>query len=89
VTYHGFELERDEEDVDVFPAGREEEARQVLATALARSEARHPAVRRNQRAIDETRELYRRSGGTTPRLTLSDLVARYHALLSNVSSMRE
>jgi len=89
VTYHGFELERDEEDVDDFPAGREEEARQVLATALARSEARHPAVRRNQRAIDETRELYRRSGGTTPRLTLGDLVARYHALLSNVSSMRE
>jgi ATP-dependent helicase HrpA len=89
VTYHGFELERDEEDVEVFPAGREEEARQVLATALARSEARHPAVRRNQRAIDETRELYRRSGGTTPRLTLNDLIARYHALLSNVSSMRE
>jgi ATP-dependent helicase HrpA len=89
VTYHGFELERDEEDVEVFPPGREEEARRVLATALAKSEARHPAVRRNQRAIDETRELYRRSGGNTPRLTLNDLVARYEALLSNVSSMRE
>jgi hypothetical protein len=89
VTYHGFELERDEEDVEVFPAGREQEARQALAMALARSEARHPAVRRNQRAIDETRELYKRSGGTTPRLSLSDLAARYEALLSNVSTMRE
>jgi hypothetical protein len=88
VTYHGFELERDEEDVDDFPAGREQEARQVLAEALARGEARHPAVRRNQRAIDETRELHRRSGGRTPRLSLADLAARYAELLADVSSMK-
>jgi hypothetical protein len=89
VTYHGFELERDEEAIEDFPAGREEEARQVLAQALARGEARHPAVRRNRRAIDETRELYRRSGGSTPRLSLADLTARYERLLAGVRSMRE
>jgi hypothetical protein len=88
VTYHGFELEREEEDVDVFPEGREQEARQALALALAKGEARHPAVRRNQRAIDETRELYRRSGGRTPRLTLADLATRYETLLAPVNSTK-
>ena len=87
VTYHGFELEREEEDVDDFPQGREVEARRALATALARGEARHPAVRRNRRAIDELRELHRRSGGLTPRLTLADLTLRYEELLRDVTSM--
>jgi ATP-dependent helicase HrpA len=89
VTYHGFELERDDDVLDDFPAGREDEARQVLATALASGEARHPAVRRNRRAIDEMRELYRRSGGMTPRLNQSDLVGRYMELLSGVTTMDE
>ncbi len=87
VTYHGFELEREEEPVEEFPAGRETEARQALAMALARGEARHPAVRRNRRAIDEARELYRRSGGTTPRLTLADLAAGYETTLAGVGDM--
>jgi ATP-dependent helicase HrpA len=89
VTYHGFELEREDEEVDAFPAGRETEARQVLAGALARGEAKHPAVRRNRRAIEELRELYRRSGGATPRLTLADLTARYGEQLTGISSMTE
>jgi hypothetical protein len=89
LAYHGFELERDEEEVDEFPAGREQEARKVLATALATGEARHPAVRRNRRGIDETRELYRRSGGKTPRLTLADLTTRYEELLAGVGSIDE
>ena len=89
LTYHGFELERDEEHIDEFPEGREREARQALAMALAKGEARHPAVRRNRRAIDETRELYRRSGGTTPRLTLADLATRYEDLLADVGSIEE
>ena len=89
VTYHGFELERDEDVVEHFPADREDEARHVLAAALARGEARHPAVRRNRRAIDEMRELHGRSGGTTPRLTLADLTSRYEELLKGVTSMEE
>ena len=89
VTYHGFELERDEEELDTFPGGQEAEARAVLATALATGEARHPAVRRNRRAIDETRELHRRSAGLTPRLNQADLTARYLELLGDVTTMDE
>jgi hypothetical protein len=86
LTYHGFELERDEEEIDQFPEGREQEARQALAMALAKGEARHPAVRRNRRVVDETRELYRRSGGKTPRLTLADLATRYEEVLAGIRS---
>jgi hypothetical protein len=89
VTYHGFELERDEEDVEEFPVGREQEARQVLALAVAKGEARHPAVRRNRRAIEELRELHRRSGGATPRLTLADLASHYEDLLADVNTIDE
>jgi hypothetical protein len=87
LTYFGFELEREEESIDAFPPGREGEARLVLAEALARGEARHPAVRRNRRMIEEVRELYRRSGGTTPRLPLADLASRYEDALRAVDSM--
>src|SRR5690348_6495678 len=59
LEYFGFELEREVEAVDVFPAGREDEARQVLADALARGEARHFAVKRNLPLIDAVREAWR------------------------------
>ena len=49
VEYFGFELEREIEAVDEFPPGREDEARTVLADALARGEARHFAVRTTSR----------------------------------------
>src|SRR6185436_12572989 len=52
VEYFGFELEREIEAVELFPAGREEEARRVLADALARGEARHFAVKDNLGHID-------------------------------------
>lgn len=89
MTYHGFELEREDEALDVFPSGREAEARQALAAALAAGEARHPAVRRNRRAIDELRELHRRSGGLTPRLNQADLTSRYVEMLGDVTTMDE
>jgi hypothetical protein len=56
---------------------------------VAKGEARHPAVRRNRRQVEEVRELYRRSGGTTPRLSLADLTARYEDALSDVRSFGE
>jgi len=87
LTYFGFELEREDETVDAFPPGREAEARHALALALARGEARHPAVRRHRRVIEEVRELYRRSGGLTARLTLEDLAARYEQALGDIPSM--
>ena len=88
VTYFGFELERDEAFLDAFddeaPA-----ARKALADALAREEARHPAVRANRRDIDDVRECYRRSGGQTPRLGLAELRDRYLELLAGIGSVRE
>jgi ATP-dependent helicase HrpA len=67
VTYFGFELERERESIDEFPPGSRPTRARVLAEALARGEARHPAVPRNRPLIDEVREVWRRSAGTTPR----------------------
>jgi hypothetical protein len=89
VLYHGFELEREEEVIDRFPADLVAQARGVLAEALAREEARHPAVRRNRPEIGIVRELYRRSGGTTRRLGLAELTALYESQLGEVHSMHE
>ncbi|MFN8571535.1 MAG: DEAD/DEAH box helicase [Gemmatimonadaceae bacterium] len=89
VLYHGFELDRDEEIVDQFPTDLVHEARHVLAEALAREQARHPAVRRHRADINLARECYRRSGGRTRRLGLADLTALYEASLADVHSMHE
>ena len=89
VTYFGFELERDEEFLDTFAEEDAPAARTALADALAREEARHLAVRRNRDAIHEVRELYRRSGGATPRLGQLELRSRYVDALSEVHSVRE
>ena len=40
-------------------------------------ELRHPAVRRNQPIVDEIREVWRRLGGSTPRLGQAELTAWY------------
>src|SRR4051794_5152146 len=89
LEYFGFELEREIEAVDEFPAGREDEARRVLADALARGEARHFAVRDNLPRIDAVREAWRRSGGALPRLNQSDLAALYLTRLQSVRSLTE
>jgi ATP-dependent helicase HrpA len=88
VQYNGFELEREIEPIDEF---REfaEQARHALAEALARGEARHPAVRANQDAVEAVRETYRRSGGKTPRLGLADLTSIYQRQLGDVNSVEE
>jgi hypothetical protein len=89
VEYFGFELEREIEAVEDFPAGREDEARKVLADALARGEARHFSVRGNQPHIDAVREAYRRSGGALPRLSQADLSALYLERLRDVQSLSD
>ncbi|MDQ6634124.1 MAG: DEAD/DEAH box helicase [Gemmatimonadota bacterium] len=89
VEYFGFELEREIEAVEQFPPGREEEARRVLADALARGEARHFAVKNNLGIIDAVREAYRRSGGTLPRLGQAELAGLYLKRLGDVGSLTE
>jgi hypothetical protein len=87
--YFGFELGRELEPIDEFPPEFAEAARYTLAEALARYEARHLAVKRNRAAIEELREVYRRSGGLTPRLGLHELIELYERMLRDVSSIDE
>lgn len=89
VEYHGFELEKEIEPIETFPADLAAQARHVLAEAAARGEARHPGAQKNQAAIDEVREVYRRSGGQTPRLGLAELTAIYERQLGDLASMAD
>ncbi|MBX9929860.1 MAG: DEAD/DEAH box helicase [Gemmatimonadaceae bacterium] len=85
-TYFGFELEHEREPLRDIPPERADEARRVLATALARGEVRHPGVMRNAQLINEVREVWRRSGGATPRLSQEELVTWYERSLAGVGS---
>ena len=89
LQYHGFELEVEYEPIDAFPPEMAPEIRRALAAALARGEARHVALKRHRHAIDEIREVYRRSGGSTPRLSASELAAMYERELGGVGSLGE
>jgi hypothetical protein len=46
-------------------------------------------VKRNRPAIEEVREMWRRSGGTTPRLGFKELAAIYEEMLAGVSSIEQ
>ena len=89
LEYFGVELESEIETLDDFPPELAGEARRVLAEAMARGEARHFAVKKNQPVIDEIREAYKLSGGETPRLGLQELTKVYESQLEDVSSMSE
>ncbi len=89
VEYFGFELERDVEPVHEFPPALVERARHLLAEAVARGDARQLSVKRNRAAIEAVRDVYRRSGGKTPRLGLAELTELYEHQLCEVNSMEE
>jgi hypothetical protein len=89
VTYFGFELEREEDPVREWRGDDGPAARRALAEALARGQALHPAVRRHRQMIDEIREVWRRSGGATPRLGYEDLVPLYERALEGVADAQE
>jgi hypothetical protein len=89
LEYFGFELERESQPIHDFPPELADAARHAIAESLARFDARHPAVKRNRAAIEEVREVYRRSGGETPRLGLPELTALYEEQLASVSSLDE
>jgi ATP-dependent helicase HrpA len=91
VSYHGFELEREVEPIDEIPPELIDQARRALAGALARGEARHVAAKHDRVAIEELRESWRRSGGTTPRLGMDELTAIYERQLAeqNVRSFSD
>ena len=89
IEYSKFELQSGSEPIEKFPAELIAQARHTLAEAAARGEARHGAVHRDRVAIEEVRQMYRRSGGTTPRLGLAELTAHYQRQLDaqNVDSV--
>jgi hypothetical protein len=89
VKYAGFELERELEVLRAWGPELAGRARRMLAEAMARGEAEHPAVRRNQPGIDEVREVWRRSGGRTAKLGVPELTALYEARLEGVTTMDE
>jgi hypothetical protein len=89
LTYHGFELEREYEALEEFPSELAGRIRTVLADALARGEARHSVLKRHRPQIEEFREIYRRSGGTAPRLGVAELTPLYERALADVGSMTE
>jgi ATP-dependent helicase HrpA len=89
LEYFGFVLGHEVEPIDEFPPELAQAARHALAVALARFEARHPAVQRNRAVIEELREVYRRSGGRTPRLGEAELTTLYEGKLAGVRSLDE
>ena len=89
VRYFGFELASEAEPIDAFPPELASEACRVLADALAREEARHATVKRHRDRIHEVRETWRRSGGRTPRLGLTELTALYERALGDIASVEE
>ncbi|WP_233595736.1 DEAD/DEAH box helicase [Corallococcus sp. CA031C] len=89
LDYFGFELEHEEQVLRAWGPELSVAARHALAEALARGEAAHPAVDSHRFAIAQARELWRRSGGRTPRLGLPELTAHYEEQLDGVDSMED
>jgi ATP-dependent helicase HrpA len=90
VEYYGFVLERDIEPIDdVFPEDVANVARETLAEAAARFEARHRALKELRPRVEEVREVWRRSGGRTPKLGTKELAALFRDQLRAVRSYEE
>jgi ATP-dependent helicase HrpA len=89
VTYAGFELERETEILDDLTPDVADAARDVLAESFATERVRHAAVERNRPMIAEAREVWRRSGGVTPRASQADVTAWYRARLDAVESVHD
>jgi hypothetical protein len=89
--YFGFVLERKSEAVKQFPAESADEARRVLAQAVAGGEAQHRAVAKNRDAIEEVRELHRRASNGVPALEETELTELYAQQLAaqDVNSLAE
>ena len=82
VQYHGFELARENQPFEDVPAALVDRALDAMADAVARGEAKHPAVNADRVAIEAIREAWRRSGGQTPKLSREELTAIYRAQLA-------
>jgi ATP-dependent helicase HrpA len=90
LSYFGFELETVVEPVEgLFPPELADEAREVLATALAQGDTQHPDQSRLRRVLAYLDELWRRSGGKLQSISPEALRATLRAQLDRVSSWEE
>lgn len=86
LDYFGFALGRDDEVLRAWGPELEPAAGRALAEAVALGAAPHRAVDSHRVAIAEAQEVWRRSGGQTPRLELAELIALYEPQLQGVQS---
>ena len=90
VEYYGFVLERDIEPIDgVFPDDVADIARNTLAEAAARFEARHRSLKELRPRVEELREVWRRSGGRTAKLGTRELAALFGEQIRHIRSYEE
>jgi hypothetical protein len=86
-SYFGFDLETEAQPITgEFPQELQEAAWDVLADALIQGETVHPDQHRLRRSLEEIDELWRRSGGTLPRLSPEQVRARVRRQLEGLRS---
>jgi hypothetical protein len=82
-------LENQDEAIDRFPRGLEEECRTVLAQAMVTGQAYHRDLAASREAIHELRDVYRRSAGRTPGMNEQALTDYLSSRLASVNSYSE
>jgi ATP-dependent helicase HrpA len=87
--FHGFVLESEEEGINRFPEGMEDECRRVLAEAVASGQAYHPDLSGVRETLRELREVFRRSAGTTAEVNEKVLTDHILERLRDVKSYSE
>jgi ATP-dependent helicase HrpA len=85
-SYAGFELDSSERAIDEFPAEHADDARRVLAGAMAAGAAYHRDVKENRATVRDLREMHRRSGGSTRPVGDAELTEHFLQRLAAVGS---
>jgi hypothetical protein len=89
-SYFGFDLETEAEPIEGrIPTALQPAARDELTRALMDGETTHPDQSRLRRTLAELDELWRRSGGSLPRLGREELRIRIREQLESVTSWDE
>lgn len=89
VVYFGFDLSHEEEVLTEYTGEYADAALTLIADAAARGELRHPALRRNQPAIDEIREIRHRLGSQVKRLGQAELSAWYKSQMQGATNWQQ
>jgi hypothetical protein len=88
VEFHGFVLDKEDQPVDAFPEGREEECRRALARAVVSGEASHRDGAASRDALRQLRQIHRKSGGKAG-ISEDEMADRIAAQLAEVNSYAE